>query len=200
MQNQNFKYYILYKPFGYLSQFSDEGSNPGLGQILNVEKDIYPVGRLDKDSEGLLLLTNDKKLNYKLLNPENKHERTYFAQVEKEITIEAITQVERGVNIKVGKKRYDTLPAKARILKGENLPEFPERNPPVRFRKTVPTSWVEIKLIEGKNRQVRKMCAAVNFPCLRLIRVAIESLDLGNMAIGEMREVDSKDIKRKLKL
>lgn len=194
------KYYVLYKPFGFLSQFSDEGGNSGLGQILNVEKDIYPVGRLDKDSEGLLLLTNDKKLNYKLLNPENKHERTYHVQVEKEIKSEAISQLEKGVNIKVGKKRYDTLPAKAKLLEGENSPEFPERNPPVRFRKSIPTSWIEIKLIEGKNRQVRKMCAAVDFPCLRLIRVSIEGLELGNMKVGEIQKIESKDVIKLLKL
>ena len=156
-----FKYYLFYKPFGYLSQFSDEDNNPGLGQILNVEKDIYPVGRLDKDSEGLLILTNDKILNNKLLNPRFEHQRTYAVQVDREITQEAIEQLEKGVDIKLGKTNYHTLPAEAQVIKE---PILPERDPPVRFRLNVPTSWVEIKLIEGKNRQVRKMCAAVGFP------------------------------------
>ena len=187
-----FKYYLFYKPFGYLSQFSDEDNNPGLGQILNVEKDIYPVGRLDKDSEGLLILTNDKILNNKLLNPRFEHQRTYAVQVDREITQEAIEQLEKGVDIKLGKTKYHTLPAEAQVIKE---PILPERDPPVRFRLNVPTSWVEIKLIEGKNRQVRKMCAAVGFPCLRLVRVAIEKLELGDLAPGELKEITHEQIK-----
>ena len=185
------KYYILYKPFGYLSQFSDEDNNPGLGQILNVEKDIYPVGRLDKDSEGLLILTNDKNLNSRLLNPRFKHQRIYAAQVDREINQEAIEQLEHGVNIKLGKSKYHTLPAEVGVIEE---PILPERNPPVRFRKNVPTSWVEIKLIEGKNRQVRKMCAAVGFPCLRLVRVAIEKLELGDLQVGEIKEITAEEL------
>lgn len=175
-----------------MSQFSDEDNNPGLGQILNVEKDVYPVGRLDKDSEGLLILTNDKILNNKLLNPRFEHQRTYAVQVDREITQEAIEQLEKGVDIKLGKTKYHTLPAEAQVIAEPNLPE---RDPPVRFRKNVPTSWIEIKLIEGKNRQVRKMCAAVGFPCLRLVRVAIEKLELGDLAPGEIKEITHEQIK-----
>lgn len=186
-----FKYYLFYKPFGYLSQFSDEDNNPGLGQILKVEKDVYPVGRLDKDSEGLLLLTNYNVLNNKLLNPVFKHQRTYSVQVDREITQEAIEQLEKGVDIKLGKTKYHTLPAEAQVIAEPNLPE---RDPPVRFRKNVPTSWIEIKLIEGKNRQVRKMCAAVGFPCLRLVRVAIEKLELGDLQVGETKEITAEEL------
>ncbi|MGB0391768.1 MAG: pseudouridine synthase [Salibacteraceae bacterium] len=185
------KYYILYKPFGYLSQFSDEDNNPGLGQILDVEKDIYPVGRLDKDSEGLLILTNDKNLNSRLLNPIFKHRRIYNAQVDREVNKEAIGHLKSGVSIKLGKSKYLTLPAEARAIEE---PVLPERNPPVRFRKNVPTSWVEIKLTEGKNRQVRKMCAAVGFPCLRLVRVAIENLELGDLPVGGIKEITQEEL------
>ncbi|MBD77610.1 MAG: pseudouridine synthase [Crocinitomicaceae bacterium] len=191
------KYYVFYKPFGYLSQFTDEGNNPGLAKLIQLEKDVYPVGRLDKDSEGLLLITNDKLLNNKLLNPNNKHNRTYYAQVEGNIDKQSITQLEKGVNIKVGKKRYDTLPAQVRSI---DEPQLPERNPPIRFRKSVPTSWIELKLIEGKNRQVRKMCAAVGYPCLRLVRVGIEEMRLEDLDVGELKSVESKQIIRLLKL
>ena len=200
MRIQELRYYILFKPFGYLSQFSDEGGNPGLGQLLKVEKDIYPVGRLDKDSEGLLLLTNDKTLNNRLLNPNKNHERSYLVQVEKEINQEAIEQLKKGVNIKVGKKRYDTLTCKARLLSDNDLPDLPERHPPVRFRKSVPTSWFEIKLFEGKNRQVRKMCAAVGFPCLRLLRLAIEELTLQGLSPGEIKEINGPELHKHLKI
>ncbi len=182
----DFRYFIFYKPFGYLSQFSDEDNNPGLGQLLDLPKDVYPIGRLDKDSEGLLLLSNDKKLNFKLLNPENEHRRTYWVQVDNEITEEAIARLEKGVSIKVGKSRHQTKPCVARKI---SEPRLSERNPPVRFRKNVPTSWIEISLTEGKNRQVRKMCAAVEFPCLRLVRASIERLDIGSLKVGELKEV-----------
>lgn len=186
-----FDYYAFYKPYGYLSQFTDEDGNPGLGQILDLPPDIYPVGRLDKDSEGLLLLSNDKKLNNNLLNPNNKHKRTYWAQVDRSITPEAILQLQKGVEIKVGKSKYKTLPCNAEVI---SEPELPDRNPPVRFRKNVPTSWISITLIEGKNRQVRKMCAAVGFPCLRLVRVQIEGLGLNDLAVGELRQVTKQEI------
>ena len=182
----DFRYFIFYKPFGYLSQFTDEDGNPGLAKLIDVPSDIYPIGRLDKDSEGLLLLSNDQKLNFKLLNPENNHNRTYWVQVDYTITDEAISALENGVSIKVGKTQHQTKPCVAKIIA---TPKLPDREPPVRFRKNVPTSWIEITLTEGKNRQVRKMCAAVGFPCLRLVRVSIERLELQNMKVGELKEV-----------
>jgi 23S rRNA pseudouridine2457 synthase len=182
----DFRYFIFYKPFGYLSQFTDEDGNPGLSNLIDLPKDIYPIGRLDKDSEGLLLLSNDKKLNFKLLNPENNHNRTYWVQVDTVVTTEAILALENGVSIKVGKTQHQTKPCVAKII---DTPTLPVREPTVRFRKNVPTSWIEITLTEGKNRQVRKMCAAVGFPCLRLVRVSIERLELQNMKVGQLREV-----------
>lgn len=178
-----------------LPQFSDDQGRPTLGQLHNFPKDVYPVGRLDMDSEGLLILTNDKKMNSRLLNPKNEHSRIYWAQVEGEIDQEALSELEKGVTIRINKKDYKTLPAKAKILETPNLPE---RNPPIRFRKSVPDSWLELTLIEGKNRQVRKMTASVGFPTLRLVRAGISELKLGNMQPGEVKELGKGDIYPKL--
>lgn len=195
---QNFRYFIIYKPFGILSQFSEEGGKAGLGNLYPFPKDVYPVGRLDADSEGLLILTNDKKLNHQLLNPNFRHQRTYWVQVEGNMNEEARLQLEKGVAISINKKSYKTLPAKAAIIPEPD--QIPERNPPIRFRKNIPTSWLELSLCEGKNRQVRRMTAAVGFPTLRLIRAKIENLLLGNMQVGEVREVSRAEIVEMLKL
>ena len=137
-----------------LSQFSKEGDKPTLADLdFKFSKDIYPVGRLDADSEGLLLLTNDTDLNYRLLNPKFKHKRTYYVQVDGQISEEACQQLATGVKISIDGKPHHTLPAKIEILEQEPL--LPARNPPIRFRKNIPTSWVSITLHEGKNRQVR---------------------------------------------
>lgn len=198
MEQQKLRYYALHKPFGYLSQFSDEGNNPGLGQLLDLPKDVYPVGRLDKDSEGLLLLTNDKSINQRLLSPAHKHKRVYWVQVEHDITKEAIQKLRFGVTIKVGKKSYRTLPAQ--VEKIQSPKDLPERVPPVRFRKNIPTSWVRIELTEGKNRQVRKMCAQTDFPCLRLIRVSIEGIKLRKLQPGKVQEIQQPEFYRLLHL
>lgn len=195
---QALSYFIIYKPFGMLSQFSAEGNKPGLGELHAFPKDVYPVGRLDADSEGLLILTNDKPLNHQLLNPDFKHWRTYWVQVDGEITEEARQQLEKGVSIKVNKKSYQTLAARARLMEAPE--NFPERNPPVRYRKEIPTSWLSLSLQEGKNRQVRRMTAAVGFPTLRLIRVQIEDLSLQGMQPGEVRELPKETLYRMLKL
>ncbi len=184
---KEFRYFLLYKPYGMMSQFSRENSNPTLADIeYNFPKDVYPVGRLDHDSEGLLLLTNDTTLNKRLLSPKNKHRRTYWVQVEGEISQEAIAKLCAGVEINLKGVKYKTLPAEVHAI---SAPDLPERNPPIRFRITVPTSWVSITLIEGKNRQVRRMTAAVGFPTLRLVRASIENLKLGQMQPGEVVEV-----------
>jgi 23S rRNA pseudouridine2457 synthase len=170
-----YKYYALNKPCGVLSQFTRD--NPGqrtLADIIQVEKDVYPVGRLDKDSEGLLLLSNDKSVNQALLHPKNRHKKTYWAQVEGTVTDEALEKVSRSVDIKHKGKIYSTLPCEA--LSINEPPQLWKRNPPIRYRKNIPTSWVEITLHESKNRQVRKMMAAVGFPVLRLIRMAVEEI------------------------
>lgn len=186
-------YYIIYKPFGVLSQFTrEEPHHKTLADLGSFPKDVYPVGRLDKDSEGLLILTNDRNLNHKLLNPNFRHKRTYLAQVEGIPQKENLQYLEKGVQIKVGKKYHRTLPCSAQLL--ANQPNVHERIPPIRFRQSIPTSWVQLTLIEGKNRQVRKMCAKVGFPVLRLIRISIEDLELGDMKIGEIRKMDKKNL------
>jgi 23S rRNA pseudouridine2457 synthase len=149
---------------------------------------VYPVGRLDIDSEGLLLLTNDTKINHRLLNPAFKHTKTYWVQVEGQITYEAIKALEKGVKIKVDGKEYQTLPSKAFIFEQE--PILPERNPPIRFRKNIPTSWLSLSIVEGKKHQVRKMTASVGFPTLRLVRYSIQNICLENMQVGDVKELD----------
>jgi 23S rRNA pseudouridine2457 synthase len=179
-----------------LSQFTTEGGHKTLADIGRFPGNVYAVGRLDADSEGLLFLTDDKRLNEYLLNPLNSHPRTYLVQVEGEITMEAVKQLEKGVKITVSGREYITLPAKASILDSEPL--LPERDPPVRFRKSIPTSWLELTLVEGKNRQVRKMTAAAGFPTLRLVRTAIGELVLGNMQPGQVIRLPGKVVYEKL--
>ncbi len=195
-----YKYYLLYKPYGMLSQFTKEvDTHITLADLdFDFPSDVYPVGRLDKDSEGLLLLTNDKKLNYKLLDPKNKHKRTYLAQVEGLPSDEHLKEFKKGITIKVGKKPYKCLPAHARLL--DNIPQLPERDPPIRFRKNVPTSWLQIELIEGKNRQVRKMCAKIGFPVLRLVRSGIETLETGILQPGQIEQISFSTIKAGLSI
>lgn len=188
-------YYIIYKPYGVLSQFTKESEHhQTLKDLYDFPKTVYPVGRLDKDSEGLLLLTNDNKLNHRLLNPKFEHRRTYYAQVDGSPTPEALTQLQQGVKIKINKKFYLTKPAEAELL--DHVPDLPTRHPPIRFRKNIPTSWIALTLKEGKNRQVRRMCAKVGFPVLRLVRVSIENLKLDGMAVGEVRQIKEEELKR----
>lgn len=189
-----YQYVLFYKPFQVLSQFTDIEEKQGLAHYLtDLDKDIYPVGRLDYDSEGLLLLTNDNIFKDKLLNPKSKHFKTYAAQVEGIITQEALTQLEKGVEISLKKKKHFTAPAKARIL--EN-PIFPDRNPPIRYRANIPTSWLALSISEGKNRQVRRMTAKVGFPTLRLIRTHIGQLDLEELMPGEYRYLSRKEAEK----
>lgn len=183
------RYYIIYKPFGMLSQFTREVE----GQVtladldFTFDKDVYPVGRLDSDSEGLLLLTNDKTVNQALLNPSRKHPRTYLAQVEGIATPEMIEHLRAGVSININGQAHRTAPAKVYAL--PEAPVLPERVPPIRVRKTVPDCWIQLELTEGKNRQVRRMCAAVGLPVLRLVRVAMGNMDIADMQPGDIREV-----------
>lgn len=194
-----YRYFLIYKPFGMLSQFSREGNRPTLADLaFSFPKDVYPVGRLDADSEGLLLLTNDNFLNHHLLNPRFRHQRTYYVQVDGQISDDACNQLSGSVLINIDGKPHHTLPAKTQVL--SEAPALPERDPPVRFRKNIPTSWLSISLYEGKNRQVRRMTAAVGFPTLRLVRWAIETVWLDNMQPGEVREVEKEWVYRKLKI
>lgn len=176
-----------------LSQFSREGDHPTLADLgFEFPKDVYPVGRLDADSEGLLLLTNDNRFKTRLLDPKQRHFRTYYVQVEGTTTDEALVQLASGVVISINGKKHHTLPA---VVKNIDDPGLPERNPPIRFRKSIPTSWLSISLHEGKNRQVRRMTASVGFPTLRLARWAIGNFNLGNQLPGEIRELTGEEMK-----
>lgn len=178
-------YYLFYKPFQVLSQFSAEGDKKTLAAFFKgIKKDVYPVGRLDYDSEGLLLLTNDKQLNHQLLNPLFIHERTYWAQVEGIPDENALQTLRQGTTITVDGKAYRTRPAKVDMMSVD--PIVPDRDPPIRFRKHIPASWLSLTLTEGKNRQVRKMTASVNLPTLRLIRYSIGTVTLDKMQPGDM--------------
>ena len=192
------RYFIIYKPYLVLSQFTSETEQKNLSHFFSVPKDVYAVGRLDYDSEGLLILTNDKALNHRLLNPKFLHEREYYVQVDGAVTDEAITQLERGVIINIDGKMYETKRCKASRLSNDIL--LPEREPPIRFRKENPAPWISLILTEGKNRQVRKMTAKVGYPTLRLIRQRIGNIELGKMQPGEMIEMNEKMIYRKLNL
>ena len=173
---------LLHKPYGVLTQFTDAEGRRTLKEFVNIP-DVYPVGRLDHDSEGLLLLTDDGPLQHRLSDPRFEHPKTYWAQVEREPSGEALDQLRKGVEI----QGYRTKPAQVRLLDGEPL--VAPRDPPVRFRKTVPTAWVELTISEGKNRQIRHMTAAVGHPTLRLIRVAIGRLALDGLEPGQWREL-----------
>ncbi len=184
------RHLLFYKPYAVLTQFTDSNTQPPrstLKDYISVP-DVYPAGRLDYDSEGLLLLTNNGKLQHRLSDPKFAHPRTYWVQVERIPDEEALEQLRQGVVI----KKQKTRPAHARRLMDE--PDLPPRNPPIRYRKSVPTAWIELTLTEGRNRQVRRMTAAVGFPTLRLVRVAIAHLSLGDLQPGQWRDVSTAEI------
>lgn len=182
-----YKYYILHKPYNVLSQFTDKLGRLTLASVYKFPSDVYAVGRLDMDSEGLLLLTNDKKITNLLLHPIHGHEREYLAQVEGIPTEEELKQLESGVEISGNM----TMPAKVSIVNNVNIPE---RKPPVRYRKNIPTSWLSITITEGKYRQVRKMTAKIGHPTLRLFRVRIENIYLDDLKAGEVRELTDSEL------
>lgn len=183
--SDRYRYILFYKPYDVLSQFkSDNPQRRTLKNYINIP-DVYPVGRLDSDSEGLMLLTNHGQLQHRLSHPRFGHKRTYWVQVERIPDASALKQLQTGVKI----KNFYTLPTKVKLLTDE--PSLPPRNPPVRYRKNVPTAWLEMTLTEGKNRQVRRMTAAVGFPTLRLVRINIAHLNLQGMQPGEWRDLNS---------
>jgi 23S rRNA pseudouridine2457 synthase len=184
-----YAYFIFHKPFGVLSQFTDAAGRKTLSDFGPFPKDVYSVGRLDADSEGLLLLTNDNKVKHWLLEPHHGHKRTYLVQVERIPSTEALVKLRSGVVIE-GKK---TKEAVVRHLEGE--PELSPREVPIRFRKNVPTSWLEITLTEGRNRQVRKMTASVGHPALRLVRIAQGPLSLAGLEPGDHRHLTETEIR-----
>lgn len=184
-----------------LSQFTKEApQHRVLGELHDFPPDVYPVGRLDRDSEGLLILTNDKSLNEKLLHPRHQHGRRYWAQVEGSINDQAIRQLESGVSFRAKGKDYRSAPLRARSLSIEETNTISPRTPPVRFRKSVPDAWLQLELTEGKNRQVRRICAAVGLPVLRLIRVGIVDLSLADLQGNAIRKIEQEWLLSRLNL
>lgn len=177
----------FHKPYGVLSQFTSDGSPNRTMAEFGFPKGVYAIGRLDADSEGLILLSDEPGLNTRLLHPTKGHERCYWVQVEKIPSPEALKQLERGVDI----QGYRTLPCRAAML--DPQPDVPPRDPPIRVRKSIPDCWIAMELVEGKNRQVRRMTAAVGHPTLRLMRVRIGKFDLGSLKAGSWRELDNAD-------
>lgn len=187
MQNKPF-YFIAHKPFNMLSQFTDSENRPVLSALAEFPKDVYPVGRLDRDSEGLLMLTNDKGITEKLLNPRYRHEREYYALVEGTPGNDALKMLSEGIVIE-GKK---TLPAKVHFI--EQPDWLAERIPPPALRKSHAYSWLSLTIREGRNRQVRKMTAAAGHPTLRLIRWRIANITLGGLPQNKVRELTASEI------
>ena len=176
---------LFYKPYGVLSQFTKDNPNRSTLKDYIPIPDVYPVGRLDWDSEGLMLLTNNGRLQHQISHPRFGHQRTYWAQVERIPDEQALERLRKGVSI----KNYLTKPAEVKLL--SQAPRLPERNPPIRFRLNVPTAWLEMSLTEGKNRQVRRMTASIGFPTLRLVRVSIANLHLEDLQPGQWRYLSS---------
>lgn len=170
---------LFNKPYNVLSQFTDDAQRTTLRAYIDIPG-IYPAGRLDYDSEGLLLLTDDGRLQHRIADPRHKLPKTYWVQVEGDINDAALEKLRRGVLLNDGM----TCPASGRAI---SAPELWPRNPPIRVRKSIPDSWLELTIYEGRNRQVRRMTAAVGFPTLRLVRVRIGNWELGTLQPGESR-------------
>ena len=191
------RYFLINKPFGVLSQFTGEPGDKLLGDLYEFPKDVYSIGRLDKDSEGLLILSNDNRLKTRLLDPRSKHGKTYIVQVEGDIHDLAIKELESGtIEISHNGKKHRVEKARCKKI---TPPKLEERNPPIRYRANIPTSWIELTITEGKNRQVRKMTAATGFPTLRLIRSTIGKLTIDHLEGSIVRELTEKEISEALK-
>ena len=184
------RYFLLDKPYDVLSQFTREAPHHRtLADVYDFPPRVYPVGRLDRDSEGLLLLTDDASLNQRVLHPEAGHGKTYRAQVEGIPTTADLRALAAGVTIRIRKRDYHCTPLEAGFLPAASVAAIPPRTPPVRHRERIPTTWLSLTLTEGKNRQVRRMCAAVGFPVLRLRRFAIGGITLDDLGGQTVREV-----------
>ena len=181
----------FHKPYGVLSRFTPDGSKWLTLAGFGLPKDAFPIGRLDADSEGLLILSSDKSLVDALLSPRREHAKTYWANVERIPTAEALAALETGVTI----ENQLTRPARAKLI---DPPLLPPRDPPIRFRKSVPDCWIELRIVEGRNRQVRKMTAAVGHPTLRLVRAAVGAYELGDLLPGDSRALGAAELARLL--
>lgn len=192
------RYFIIYKPYKMVSQFVSSHKVHLLGELnFDFPEGIHALGRLDSDSEGLLILTTDKSMTGRLMHPKLKHKRTYIVQVEKVVTEEALHKMRTGVDILVkGKGAYLTQSCDVKVI--EKPKDLPERGHT--YREELPQSWLEITLTEGKNRQIRKMCSGVRHDCKRLIRWSIEDLTLGNLQPGEVKEYSREEMFRLLGL
>ena len=189
------RYFLVDKPYGVLSQFTREAPHHRvLGDLFTFPPAVYPVGRLDRDSEGLLLLTDDKQVNHRLLDPSFGHSRTYWVRVEGLPSEAALEKIGEGVDFRIKGRAYRSRPVKVKRI----APALPPRDPPVRLRKTVPDRWLSLTLTEGKNRQVRRMCAAVGHPVLRLLRYSIGGLTLEDLGGEVVREVEKNWLRAKL--
>jgi 23S rRNA pseudouridine2457 synthase len=187
---RRFQYILFYKPYGVLSQFTPEAGHRSLKDFGPFPNSVYPVGRLDVDSEGLLLLTDDNLVKHGLADPKFRHERTYLVQVERVLAETSLSRLREGIVVD-GKK---TLPANVQLL--DNEPALPERSVPIRFRKNVSTCWIEVALTEGRNRQVCKMTAAIGHPTLRLVRTKISFLSLDGLFPGQSRTLTEREVIR----
>ena len=176
--------FAFHKPYGVLSRFTSDGSRWRTLAEFGLPRDVWPIGRLDADSEGLLILSSDKTLVERLLSPDRAHEKTYWAQIERIPTPEALASLQAGVVLDGERTR----PARARRIEA---PSLTPRDPPIRVRKSIPDCWIELRIVEGRNRQVRRMTAAVGHPTLRLVRAAIGAYELGTLAPGIARELDA---------
>ena len=182
--------YRFWKPYGVLTKFTDAEGRPTLADYVKLPG-IYAAGRLDMDSEGLLLLTDSGVLNHRLTEPRIEHPRTYWAQVDRVPEAAALDRLRAGVELSEGGRAWQTRPAVAKRI---DPPDLPERDPPIRFRKNVPTAWIELTITEGRKRQVRRMTAAIGYPTLRLVRRAIGAITLTGLAPGELRELSREEI------
>ena len=186
-----FRYFAIYKPFQMLSQFTSEGGKPCLKDLYDFPKDVYSIGRLDYDSEGLLIITNDSRLNHLLAHPKFEHTKQYYVQVEGNATAEAVRNLSEGVEISIKGQKYLTKKAAVELI---DEPVLPERIPPIRYRKSIPTSWLKIAIGEGKNRQLRRMVASVGLPALRVVRFVICDLDLSRLGGLPVKEFSADEI------
>ena len=177
----------LHKPYDVLCQFSDEAGRLTLKDFVSIPG-IYPAGRLDRDSEGLLILTDDGPLAHRLTDPRFEHLKSYLVQVERSPNLESLERLRKGVDLNDGRTR----PADVELM--AEPPALPDRSVPIRFRKNVPTAWLRLTIREGRNRQVRRMTAAIGYPTLRLVRVAVGPIGLGDLSPGQWRELSADEL------